>query len=137
MTLIEWPEIGDVVSNIDLMALVASGQGMQVLRASITVDEAKQLYCLLGAGALRDHASVEALRWLSTQLSKPLGRLELPIAGTFTTLHGFFLEGGSADLSAYSRHGHFCETVFGDLHRVSLDWLEVGTGEPYSLMFCW
>lgn len=39
MTLIEWPEIGDVVSNIDLMALVASGQGMQVLRASITVDE--------------------------------------------------------------------------------------------------
>lgn len=108
MTLIEWPEIGDVVSNIDLMALVASGQGMQVLRASMTVDEAKQLYCLLGAGALRDHASVEALRWLSTQLSKPLGRLELPIAGTFTTLHGFFLEGGSA----YSRHGHFCETVF-------------------------
>lgn len=137
MTFIQWPEISDVEPRIDLMVSVLSGQGMQAWWASISVDEAKGVYYSVGAGSLRDHAPVEALGWLSKQLGKPLGRLELPVAGVFTSLHGFFLDGGLADLSAYSRHGHFCETAFGDLHRVSLDWLEAGTGEPFSLMFCW
>ena len=137
MTLIKWPEISDVGHHIDLMVSFVSGRDMQALGEFISLDAAKALYSGLGADALKDHSSAEALQWLSMQLGTSPSKLELPLGGTFTTLHGFFLGGGAADLSAYSRHGHFCETVFGELHRVSLDWLEAGTGEPFSLIFCW
>jgi len=126
MTRIQWPEINDAEPHINLMVAFDSRQGMLTSLGSG-----------LRADALKEHASVEALQWLSTQLGTPLSKLELPVAGILTTLHGFFLGGCANDLSAYSRHGRFCETAFGDLHRVSLEWLEAGTGEPFSLMFCW
>lgn len=137
MRRIQWPEVNDVEPHINLMVAFDSGRGMRAWGACISLGAAKTLYSELGADALKDHASVEALQWLSTQLGTSLIKLELPVAGILTTLHGFFLGGCANDLSAYSRHGRFCETAFGDLHRVSLEWLEAGTGEPFSLIFCW
>lgn len=63
MTLIQWPEISDVVPHIDLMVSFVSGQGMQAWGAFISVDAAKTLYSSLGADALKNHAPVEALGW--------------------------------------------------------------------------
>ena len=137
MTRIQWPEINDAEPHINLMVAFDSRQGMQAWGARISLATAKSLGSGLRADALKEHASVEALQWLSTQLGTSLIKLELPVAGILTTLHGFFLGGCANDLSAYSRHGRFCETAFGDLHRVSLEWLEAGTGEPFSLIFCW
>lgn len=134
---IEWPEISDASHPIDVMVAFVSGQDMQALGEIISLDAAKVLYSNFCEGALESNTPAETLAWLSGQMGKPLTKLVLPAGGGLMTLYGFFCNGGAAALSDYSRHGHFCETVFGDLHQVSLDWVEAGTGEPFSLIFCW
>lgn len=135
---IDLPEINDTLTSVKLVVAVHdTRQGMHAWATSITAGAAKKACHSLTAGVMKDKSVYDSVKYLSTQLSTPLHRFESLKRAELTTLYGFFLYGGSFDLSTYSLHGHFCETVFGELHEVSLDWLEAGTGKPFSLLFCW
>ena len=105
------------------------GQDNQAQGLFTFVGVAEALWFDLGADALRDHiyrsirVALDAVGYVAEQARLPIGRV-------FTMLQDLFLA-GPADLSAYSRCVHFWERYLGSLHRVSLDWLEVGTGEPF------
>ena len=141
MMITHWPEISDEETKVYLVVAVAdSQQAMQVWGALIPVGVGKALQCDLLEGALKDQSAQDAMQWLSAQVGLPFRRLGLPVCSAhleFTTLSGVFLYAEPFVLLTYSQHGRFCETAFGELNRVSLDWLETGTDAPFSVMFCW
>jgi|TARA_R100000935_G_C2772940_1_gene138426 hypothetical protein len=138
---VHWSEVSDEVTKVYLVVAVADPQQVMLAwGAAIPVDLGKALQRDLLAGVLKNQSVQDAVQWMSVQVGLPLRRLRIPVCSThleFTTLRGVFLYAEPFVLPAYSQHGRFCETAFGELNQVFLDWLEAGTDVPFSVMFCW